>query len=181
MTATPKPPPPLYRVILAMILVTVGLPIMIGYCVFNPPDVGFRVFDANLVIAAFFVLYLLLGVALFRTRRINVAQCVIFAVFSVSFLLNLLLSFAFVFRKLGILDGNGDRTFDPMVCLYFSAITWTTVGYGDFIPSPETRSYAACEGLLAYIFMAVLIAGFLHLLARFRSERKRAPLMPTDE
>src|SRR6266496_1652169 len=176
MTASSKPQPPLYRVILAMIFVSVGLPMMVGYCVFNPPKVGFSLFHANLIIVAFFLLYLLFGVALFRTRRINVTQCVIFAVFSISFLLTLLLSFAFVFRTLGIFDGNGHRTFDPIICLYFSAITWTTVGYGDFTPSPETRLYAASEALLAYIFMAMLIAGFLHLLARFRSERKPAAL-----
>jgi hypothetical protein len=172
MTATPKPQPPLYRIVLAVIFVTVVPPILLGYCLFNPPNVGFRLLDANLVIVALFLIYLLLGVGIFRTRRINVAQCIIFAVLSVSFLLNLLLLFAFVFRTLGLLDRDGNRTFDPVSCLYFSAVTWTTVGYGDFSPSSEARLYAASEALLAYIFMAMLIAGFLHLLARFRSDRK---------
>jgi Ion channel len=174
MTTTPKPQPPLFKLILALIFVTVAPPILLGYSLFNPPKLGFRLVEANLVILLLFVMYLGIGVGIFRTRRINVAQCIIFAVLSVSFLLNLLLSFAFVFRILGLLDRDGHRTFDPLSCLYFSAITWTTVGYGDLSPSPEARLYAASEALLAYVFMAMLIAGFLHLLARFRSDHKAA-------
>ncbi|MEY2480637.1 MAG: hypothetical protein QOI04_1564 [Verrucomicrobiota bacterium] len=157
--------------ILAFIFVIVGLPTGMAFLVFYPPNLGFRIFDVSLFILSFFLVYVLLAVAILQTRRINVVQFTIFVVFSVSFLLAFLLAFAFVFRKLGILDGEGHRIFDPLTCIYFSVITWTTVGYGDFTPSPETRGYAAIEALLAYIFMAMLISGFLHVSARLRSDR----------
>ncbi len=173
MTSSDQLRPLRAREIFALVLVTVGLPTVIGFCLFNPPDIGFGVREATLVITAFFFVYLVLGVAIFLTRRINAVQSAIFTVFSLCFLITLLLAFAFVYRKLGLVSSNGHRTTDPIVCLYFSIITWTTVGYGDFTPSPEARLFAAGEALLAYIFMAVLIAGFLHLLARFRPERKQ--------
>jgi ion channel len=161
------------REIFAFGLITVGLPTLVGFCLFNPPSIGFGVLEATSIIVSFFLVYLLLGVAIFLTRRINAVQSAIFTVLSLSFLITLLLAFAFVYRKLGLVSSNRHRTTDPIVCLYFSIITWTTVGYGDFTPSPEARLFAAGEALLAYIFMAVLIAGFLHLLARFRPERKQ--------
>ena len=49
--------------------------------------------------------------------------------------------------------------------LYFSVVTWTTVGFGDYTPVPEAQLYVAIESLLGYIYMAismgVLTASFL--------------------
>ena len=42
--------------------------------------------------------------------------------------------------------------------LYLSTITWTSVGFGDLIPTPATRVYAAAESILGYLFMAALAA-----------------------
>ena len=172
MTSHHQPPPLRAREILLLGLFFVGLPTLVGFCLFYPPSIGFGVSEASLIIVLFFLVYLVLGVAVFRTRRINVVQSVIFAGMSLSLLVTLLLAFAFVYRKLGLVGCSGARTTDPIICLYFSIMTWTTVGYGDFSPSPEARLFTASEALLAYIFMAVLIAGFFHLLARFRPERK---------
>jgi len=41
---------------------------------------------------------------------------------------------------------------------YFSIVTWTTLGYGDMHPTQETRLIAAMEGLLGYLYIAVLLA-----------------------
>lgn len=43
--------------------------------------------------------------------------------------------------------------------IYFSIITLTTIGYGDFIPAtPMCRAFAAAEALTGYFFMALVIA-----------------------
>jgi hypothetical protein len=65
----------------------------------------------------------------------------------------------------GIYYVDGTLVKDPMSCLYFSIVTWTTLGYGDFRPSMELRLFAASEAFLGYLFMAVLIAAFLHVLS----------------
>ena len=47
-------------------------------------------------------------------------------------------------------------------CLYFSAVTFTTLGYGDFRPAPGFRPWAAAEAGIG----AALMAAFIVSLAR---------------
>ena len=42
--------------------------------------------------------------------------------------------------------------------LYLSVITWTSVGYGDLVPAPWARIFAAAESILGYLFMAAFAA-----------------------
>jgi hypothetical protein len=43
-------------------------------------------------------------------------------------------------------------------CLYFSIITFTTVGYGDFTPSPVARILAGGEALAGYVNFGIFLA-----------------------
>ena len=51
---------------------------------------------------------------------------------------------------------------DPLVALYFSIVTWTTLGYGDFSPSESIRLVAALEAMLGYLAMALLVGQILN-------------------
>ncbi len=42
--------------------------------------------------------------------------------------------------------------------LYFSVVTWTTLGYGDIRPGPDARLWAAGEVLFGYIYMGLFLA-----------------------
>ncbi len=66
--------------------------------------------------------------------------------------------FANQYRINGIYDVNGSIVNDSLSCLYFSIVTWTTLGYGDFRPSEASRMIAAAEAIVGYIYMAVVIA-----------------------
>ncbi|MDK1032710.1 MAG: potassium channel family protein, partial [Planctomycetia bacterium] len=57
------------------------------------------------------------------------------------------------------IEGWGQRSF---TALYFSAITFTTIGYGDWHPEGWARLFAASEGLIGLI----LIAAFTVILVR---------------
>lgn len=51
---------------------------------------------------------------------------------------------------------------DGLSSIYFSTITLTTVGYGDFIPSNQSaRLAASCEALTGYLVMSFLVAAIL--------------------
>lgn len=62
--------------------------------------------------------------------------------------------------------------------LYFSVMTWTTVGYGDFVPvTPISKIVAGSEALMGYVFMGVfwgVLVAYIVKTARINQE-KRAP------
>lgn len=62
--------------------------------------------------------------------------------------------------KLGI-TATDTSPVTPLDVLYFTLITFTTVGYGDFQPCPSARIYAAVHGLFG-IVCAALIAILLN-------------------
>lgn len=74
-----------------------------------------------------------------------------------------ILAYAISYRMIGVFDGSvrkdGATVFDSPTCLYFSIVTWTTLGYGDISPrSGPARFLAAMEALSGYMAMAALIA-----------------------
>jgi hypothetical protein len=52
--------------------------------------------------------------------------------------------------------------------LYFSVVTWTTLGYGDFIPMPDARYIVVVEAIMGYVMMALLISVFVASIAKAR-------------
>ena len=59
-----------------------------------------------------------------------------------------------------IYHGNGlSNTPNPLwdTALYFSVVTWTTLGYGDFTVLPPLRLIAAAQALLGYVFLGLTL------------------------
>ena len=83
-------------------------------------------------------------------------------------LVSLILSFAVLYKALGPTAFNtvapdGPHTLDY---LYFSVVTFTTLGYGDISPLGIARGFAALEAILGFIFTPILIAAFIVVLQR---------------
>ena len=72
-------------------------------------------------------------------------------------------AFATLYQRGGILYGH-DISFNPVDALYFSVVTWTTLGYGDFQPTEGLRLLAAFQALLGTFFIPMLIAAMLFSL-----------------
>jgi hypothetical protein len=45
-------------------------------------------------------------------------------------------------------------------CMYFSAVTFTTLGFGDFHPDKLTKLYAALEACIGAVMMALFVLSF---------------------
>lgn len=73
--------------------------------------------------------------------------------------------FAFQYSTYGIEDTKGQIYYDLRTSIYFSVITFTTLGYGDFRPTETTRGIAALEALLGYVTFGVLIGTFVYFLS----------------
>lgn len=55
---------------------------------------------------------------------------------------------------------KGDETFDFLDSIYFSTITFTTLGYGDFSPTGWLRIITSIEAFSGVINMGFIIAGY---------------------
>ncbi|NOU49996.1 hypothetical protein HG263_05525 [Pseudoalteromonas sp. JBTF-M23] len=55
------------------------------------------------------------------------------------------------------LSFKGDIVNDFNISLYFSIVTWTTLGYGDVLPHDSNRLIASIQALVGYVYMAILI------------------------
>lgn len=76
-------------------------------------------------------------------------------------------AFAKLYEERGLLfDNKVMHSFSSS--LYFSIVTWTTLGYGDFQPTESVRLWAAAEAMFGYVFMAFLIACFGSLMLKER-------------
>jgi hypothetical protein len=58
--------------------------------------------------------------------------------------------------------------------LYFSIVTWTTLGYGDFVPPADIRMVAAAEALLGYFTFGTIV-GLLTSMIGAQTNRTTAP------
>lgn len=55
---------------------------------------------------------------------------------------------------------------------YFSIVTWTTLGYGDFSPVENLRLVTAAEAFIGYIYMAILIGLLLNTSQKLNNKNK---------
>ena len=82
--------------------------------------------------------------------------------------------FSVLFTELGLVDSmSGRETNDFGTCLYFSVSTLTTLGYGDFFPTPEARMVAAIEAFTGYVLLGLVVGtAFTHLSHRSAGRRR---------
>jgi hypothetical protein len=80
----------------------------------------------------------------------------------------LIFTFAGIYRGHGVLSAAGPEKLmdDPTGALYFSIVTWTTLGYGDLLPATDIRLVAALEALMGYAFFGLAVGLGTHLLSR---------------
>jgi hypothetical protein len=71
--------------------------------------------------------------------------------------------FASFYHMFGVRLGQDVLKGDWYNSVYFSVVTWTTLGYGDFAPVENLRLVAALEALMGYFYMALLVGLLLNL------------------
>jgi hypothetical protein len=130
-------------------------------------------------LAAFLILFLANAGLYFVLARIVMTElnyglierAFVMTVLPICALLQLLWAFAYVYRLLGIADTaatniNAKPVKDAIDCFYFSVVTFTTVGYGDFRPLPPARLVAALEAVIGYFALAAAVAIFAQFFSR---------------
>ncbi|MEA3010750.1 MAG: Ion channel [Sphingomonadales bacterium] len=81
-----------------------------------------------------------------------------------AFLCALIGAYGYIFSQTGLRDGGpcSCSTHDLGTGIFFSVVTWTTVGYGDVTATePIARLFAAMEALNGYLVLALFIAALV--------------------
>ena len=77
----------------------------------------------------------------------------------------LVLTAAAIYSGYGFVEPEGLPS-TPSDGLYFSIVTWTTLGYGDFQPKPELRLMAAAQAVFGYLFLGLIVGSVSSLLGK---------------
>jgi Ion channel len=116
-----------------------------------------------------FVLSTWLGYLIARNLVHTAIAKIFTALVLLGLLCNWILGYAVLYLYFGLIDG-GKQVREPITCMYFSIVTWTTLGYGDVLPSPEARLIAASEALFGYIWLAFFVGMSATLLRQLFEE-----------
>ena len=84
-------------------------------------------------------------------------------------------SFAWIYEECGLVDTEGQRVDDWQTALYFSAITFSTIGYGDIRPIGTSRLLASIEGIMQFFLLGPFVTIFVRCLQRVRNVSSEAP------
>jgi len=130
---------------------------------FNPP--------ISILLITTSIIYITITICVVRDRTLSsidiashVTENIYHISISILFLLLSLFEFAFLYMVNGLHDGNNSLVNDPASCLYFSVVTWTTLGYGDLHPSENSRFYAGLEAIYGYLYLSIFISSLFAIL-----------------
>jgi hypothetical protein len=95
-----------------------------------------------------------------------------------------ILTFGVLYYYIGIIDSTAEGS--PVVhhlpnSLYYSVVTVTTLGYGDFYPVGTGRLLAAIEALTGYLILGVLASTFASLLAKEEEKEEEEETSKNEE
>lgn len=97
-----------------------------------------------------------------------------------------IVAFAEAYRFLGIVDGTQAAAAriaqdDGLSALYFSMVTFSTLGYGDFRPDEATRLLAALQAILGNLHLGFLTAALFYSIEHRPGDFRRRPLKLEDD
>lgn len=91
---------------------------------------------------------------------------------AMSGLIQFVLLFSYVYKGTGLFSVESNKIIhNGFVSVYFSIITITTVGYGDYIPANNAgRVTVMAESILGYFILAIFIAAFVEAIKKTKSQ-----------
>ena len=149
-----------------MSLYTLGFIILLVYLLdFGPYPASIRSVPAALLPVLWGLVYFGGVVVLSALLELNdetdqAERLWIIGYLAVSITLNIA-SFALAYKLLGLDHPDVDGVFRNGDYLYFSAVSFSTLGFGDFTPNSATRGFAAAQAVLGNLHLGLLVGAFV--------------------
>jgi len=164
-----------------VIAVVLGVPMLIGGVLGESLQVEVA-FSVGSAFRALFLTFLIVAVFSDIWRRDRITMDAIFGACTIYLLIAFAGGAAYSLLE-SLAPGSFDLSASPALAgeaggraammselSYFSIITMTTVGYGDIVPvSPPARALAGLQGLVAQLYLAIIIARLVSLEITHRS------------
>ena len=95
----------------------------------------------------------------------------------IGFSLSIILISALLFYIFGVSGGDGEIVYRAgagfkenllalLTCLYYSVVTFTTLGYGEIVPQGAVRAVAAVEAFIGAFTIGLFLVVFVKKMAR---------------
>lgn len=75
-------------------------------------------------------------------------------------------AFSILYQNVGLLTGGKMTRPSLLDAIYFSSVTFSTLGYGDFAPRPSTRMIAAVQALLGNLHLGMIVGATFAAIRR---------------
>jgi voltage-gated potassium channel Kch len=124
--------------------------------------------NSNVTLIAFALFVVHLSAQLLPRLALDIRDRIAMAGISVLFIPLLIICFAHTYREIG-LEGIASYT----DYIYFSVVTFTTLGYGDISPDGSARIYAILEAISGFLFVPLLISQLINTTRDASDEYKR--------
>jgi len=118
-------------------------------------------YDTIYVVSIVFLLIIFLSFLIFFQRIPSLELLSFFTSFS--FIPLFIISFALLYREVGLKNVTENIDY-----LYFSIVTFTTLGYGDIQPSSDAKIFAAIEAVIGFLFVPILVSQVLSVIRDLR-------------
>ncbi len=113
--------------------------------------------SAALIIASFVIFVVVALLMPFRDRaefRIDAKRLMMDTIVSALFSI---VAFSLFYRNVGLVHQNLHVFPDATTALYFSSVTFSTLGYGDFAPSEGWRIVASTQALIGNLHLGMIV------------------------
>lgn len=90
----------------------------------------------------------------------------------------IIIGFAYLFQNFGSLCSNNLEIYTFFDCVYFSVITFHTIGYGDIIPNSDlTKKFIIIESITSVICTGLFVGYLIYHLQKRDLYKKRKPII----
>ena len=124
--------------------------------------------NSSLTLIAFALFVVHLSAQLVPRLVLDINDRIAMAGVSVLFIPLLIICFAHAYREVGLDGVSVDTDY-----VYFSVVTFTTLGYGDITPDGAARVFAILEAISGFLFVPLLISQLINTTKDASDEYKR--------